>query len=165
MASPVATTAPMMCALLLRTRATNHVSRRVGLFDRVLAGYERSLDWALRHSRLVLSVFFAAIALNAVLFYVLPKGLFPQQDTGRMYVWLGADQNTSFEAMAAKLRQIMAIVQQDPAVQNVVGFTGANSGFGGSSNTGAIIVSLKPLSQRPSVDEVIAGLRPFRQWQ
>src|SRR5262249_17145453 len=69
------TSAPMMCALLLRPSAT--VSRRVSLFDRVLAGYERSLDWALRHSRVVLSVFFAAIALNAVLFYVVPKGLFP----------------------------------------------------------------------------------------
>jgi multidrug efflux pump len=149
------TTAPMMCALLLRPRATHDVSRRTSLFDRALAGYERSLDWALRHSRLVLSVFFAAIALNAVLFYVLPKGLFPQQDTGRMYVWLGADQNTSFEAMAAKLRQMMAIVQQDPAVENVVGFTG-----GGSSNTVTTIVSLKPLSQRPSADEVIARLRP-----
>jgi multidrug efflux pump len=153
------TTAPMMCALLLRTR-TPDVSRRVSLFDRVLAAYERSLDWALRHSRLVLSVFFAAIAVNAVLFHVVPKGLFPQQDTGRMYGWLQADQNTSFEAMAVKLRQMMAIVQQDPAVENVVGFTGANSGFGGSSNTGALIVSLKPLSQRVSVDEVLARLLP-----
>jgi multidrug efflux pump len=72
-----------------------------------------------------------------------------------MYVWLGADQNTSFEAMAVKLRQMMAIVQQDPAVENVVGFTG-----GGSSNTVTTTVSLKPLSQRPSVDEVIARLRP-----
>jgi multidrug efflux pump len=74
---------------------------------------------------------------------------------------MGADQNTSFEAMAVKLRQLMAILQQDPAVESVVGFTGANSGFGGSSSTGAIIVSLKPLSQRPSVDKVIARLWPL----
>ena len=78
------TTTPMMCALFLRTSPPRETPRRRGLFDRALAGYERSLDWALQHSRVVISIFFAAIVLNIVLFYIVPKGFFPEEDTGRM---------------------------------------------------------------------------------
>jgi multidrug efflux pump len=155
------TTTPMMCALILRPREPRDLPRRRGLFDRALAGYERSLGWALRHSRLVLCIFFAAIGLNILLFSVVPKGFFPQQDTGRLVGTLQADQSVSFQLMTQKLRQMMAIVQQDPAVENVVGYTGVGSGGGfGQINTGSVFVSLKPISQRPTVDEVIARLRP-----
>jgi multidrug efflux pump len=156
------TTTPMMCALLLRPRpAELERERRRSLFERVLAGYERSLVWALRHSRLVLVVFFVAIALNVFLFSVVPKGFFPQQDTGRLIGRLQADQSVSFQLMTQKLRQMMAIVQQDPAVEHVVGYTGVGSGGGfGQINTGSVFVSLKPISQRPPIDQVIARLRP-----
>ena len=154
------TTTPMMCALLLQTRPAQQAQRRGGLFERVRQGYGRTLSWALRHSSLLLLIFVGTICLNVALFVVVPKGLFPQQDTGRLFGWLQADQSISFQAMSAKLRRVMTIVQQDPAVENVVGFTGAGSGWGGSSNAASVSVSLKPLSQRLGVDQVIARLRP-----
>jgi len=155
------TTTPMMCALFLRTSPPRETPRRRGLFDRALAGYERSLSWALQHSRVVISIFFAAIVLNIVLFYIVPKGFFPEEDTGRMIGSLVADQSVSFQLMTQKLRQMMAIVQQDPAVEHVVGYTGVGSGGGfGQINTGSVFVSLKSIEQRPSMDQVIARLRP-----
>ena len=153
------TTTPMMCALLLRTRSPLEIGQRRGLFERTINGYERSLHWALCHKRLVLFTFFAAIGLNALLFYVVPKGFFPQQDTGRFFGFVLADQSSSFQAMTVKLRQMMAIVQHDPAVDNVVGFTGVSGGFGGSLNSGSVFGSLKPISQRLPIDQVIARLR------
>jgi multidrug efflux pump len=156
------TTTPMMCALFLRPRAPESgAPRRRSFFDRVLAGYERSLSWALRHSRLVLLIFIGAIVLNGFLFYVVPKGFFPEQDTGRLIGSLQADQSVSFQLMTQKLRQMMAIVQADPAVEHVVGYTGVGSGGGfGQINTGSVFVSLKPISERPSVNQVIGRLRP-----
>jgi multidrug efflux pump len=153
------TTTPMMCALFLKPRPAQQTQRRSGIFERVQRVYGRTLTWALHHSRLVLPIFVGTIGLNVALFIVVPKGFFPQQDTGRMFGQLQADQSISFQAMSVKLRRVMAIVQQDPAVENVVGFTGAGSGWGGSSNAGSVIVSLKPLSQRPGIDRVIARLR------
>ncbi len=155
------TTTPMMCALFLRTPQRPQPPRRRGLFDRVLAGYERSLGWALQHSRFVLLIFFGAIVLNVVLFDIVPKGFFPEEDTGRLIGSLQADQSVSFQLMTQKLRQMMAIVQADPAVEHVVGYTGVGSGGGfGQINTGSVFVSLKPIDQRPSIDQVIARLRP-----
>jgi multidrug efflux pump len=155
------TTTPMMCALLLRGSAPREAGQRDGLFDRLLAGYERSLGWALGHSRIVLMIFFAAIGLNIFLFYIVPKGFFPEEDTGRLVGTLQADQSVSFQLMTQKLRQMMAIVQADPAVEHVVGYTGVGSGGGfGQINTGSVFVSLKSLSERPSADLVMARLRP-----
>ena len=155
------TTTPMMCALFLRTPQPPQTPRRRGLFDRVLAGYEHSLAWALQHSRFVLFIFFGAIVLNVVLFAIVPKGFFPEEDTGRLIGSLQADQSVSFQLMTQKLRQMMAIVQADPAVEHVVGYTGVGSGGGfGQINTGSVFVSLKPIEQRPSMDQVIARLRP-----
>ncbi|MGH7160083.1 MAG: efflux RND transporter permease subunit, partial [Acetobacteraceae bacterium] len=155
------TTTPMMSALLLRARPPGEPRRRSWLFERVLSGYGRSLDWALRHSRLVFVVFLTAIALNGLLIYVIPKGYFPEEDTGRLIGALQADQSVSFHAMTQKLRQMMAIVQADPAVEHVVGYTGVGSGGGfGQINTGRVFVSLKPISERPPIDQVIARLRP-----
>ena len=109
---------------------------------------------------LVLLVLLVTVGLNVVLYVIVPKGFFPQQDTGRMMGGLQADQSISFQAMQGKLTQLMDIVQHDPAVQDVVGFTGAGGGGGGGqTNTGQVFVSLKPLSQRAGIDQVIAGLR------
>jgi multidrug efflux pump len=154
------TTTPMMCALLLRPRMTQQAPRRRTIFERALGAYERSLGWALRHSALVMLIFFSVFGLNILLFIIVPKGFFPQEDTGRLVGSLQADQSTSFQAMTQKLRQMMAIVQADPAVQTVVGYTGTGGGGFGQINTGSVFVSLKPISQRPSIDQVIARLRP-----
>ena len=130
------------------------------MFDRALSLYERTLAWSLRHGALVLLVLLVTVGLNIVLYVMVPKGFFPQQDTGRLTGSLQADQSISFQAMQGKLSQLMDIVQHDPAVQDVVGFTGAGGGGGGGqTNTGQVFVSLKPLSQRAGIDQVIAGLR------
>ena len=158
------TTTPMMCGLLLRARPASERERerRAGIFTHVRNFYAWSLTWALRHSALVLLIFIATICLNVELYIFVPKGFFPQQDTGRMVGSLEADQSISFQAMSRKLRQMMSIVQQDPAVQNVVGYTGVGSGGGYAQiNRGNVYVSLKPLSERKlTVDQVIARLRP-----
>jgi multidrug efflux pump len=155
------TTTPMMCGLLLRPRPATRQDE--GFFHHMRTAYAHSLTWALRHSRLVLILFIATICLNVELFIIVPKGFFPQQDTGRFVGSLQADQSISFQAMSEKLRQMMSIVQADPAVENVVGYTGVGSGGGGNAqiNTGNVFGSLKPLSQRnATVDQIIARLRP-----
>jgi multidrug efflux pump len=154
------TTTPMMCALFLRPRGREESSRRSTLFDRMLRGYERSLDKAFQHRRIVLGIFLSAVVLNVVLFIISPKGFFPTEDTGRLVGSLQADQSVSFQSMSKKLRQMMAIVQADPAVQTVVGYTGTGGGGFGTINTGSVFVSLVSISQRPPIDTVIARLRP-----
>ena len=149
------TTTPMMCALFLRSRPGH--PRRQTLFERALVVYERSLDWALRHSALVMLVLTTTVALNVALFVIIPKGFFPQVDTGRLIGGMQADQSISFQAMQKKLDQMVAIVQHNPAVENVVGFTG-QGGYGGT-NTGSVFVVLKPLGQRPPMEVVMAELR------
>ena len=155
------TTTPMMCALFLQTPPAREAGRRPGILERALRGYGHTLTWALRRRRLVLLIFVGTICLNVALYIVVPKGFFPQQDTGRLVGSLEADQSVSFQLMSQKLRQMMDIVQADPAVEHVVGYTGVGSGGGYSQiNKGNVFVSLKPLSQRVSVDQVIARLRP-----
>ncbi len=152
------TTTPMMCALLLRHRPRR--SPRKTLFDRALAVYERTLAWALRHGGLVMLVLLVAVIMNVVLFIVIPKGFFPEEDTGSMMGQIQADQSISFQLMRQKLDQMVAIVQQNHAVQNVVGFTGqGGGGGGGQTNTASVFITLKPLDQRPPVETVIAQLR------
>jgi multidrug efflux pump len=155
------TTTPMMSALFLRVNAADRpeASRRT-LFQRVHDFYRRTLSVALDHSLLVLLTLFGAVALNAWLIVIIPKSFFPEQDTGRMVASLVADQSISFNLMSQKLQEMMAIVQRDPAVEDVVGFTG--SGGGGASsqtNTGTAYVALKPLGERDGVDAVMARLR------
>jgi multidrug efflux pump len=155
------TTTPMLCALFLKADPARGPEGRPSLFERLRIGYGHTLTWALRHSRLVLAIFIATIGLNVYLFYVVPKGFFPQQDTGRIIGSLQADQSISFQAMSAKLKQMIDIVRADPAVDTVVGFTGAGSGGGFAQiNTGTVFVSLKPISQRVTAEEVITRLRP-----
>jgi multidrug efflux pump len=156
------TTTPMMCALFLRTRRPPQGERRPNLLERVRRGYAYTLTLALRHSGAILLVFIGSIFLTVALYIIVPKGFFPQQDTGRLIGSLQADQSISFQLMSQKLRQMASIVAQDPAVDHVAGFTGVGSGGGYAQiNTGTVFVSLKPLSQRDvSVDQVIARLRP-----
>jgi multidrug efflux pump len=157
------TLTPMMCSRLLRAaheRGTEKVARWKRWiergFDGIAHGYERSLTWALRHSALMLLVFIATVALNVYLYIIVPKGFFPQQDVGMMFGGIQADQSTSFQSMRDKLTEFVEIVRQDPAVQNVVAFTG-----GGQRNGGTMFVILKPLAERRvSADEVNARLRP-----
>ncbi len=154
------TTTPMMCALFLKPETRRAGPQRRSWFDRALSLYERSLAWSLGHGGLVMLVLLIAVVLNVVLYVIVPKGFFPQQDTGRLIGQIQADQSISFQAMQLKLAQLMDIVQHDPAVATVVGFTGAGGGGGGgSTNTGSVFVALKPLSQRAGIDRVMAGLR------
>ena len=156
------TTTPMMCALLLKDKSGNTPGKLYrwseGAFNFVLGRYEVMLAWALRHRPLTILILFATICVNVWLYVIVPKGFFPQQDTGRLIGAIQADQGISFQAMRGKLADFIDIVRKDPAVENVVGFSGGG-GFGGR-NTGAMFVSLKPLPVRKlSVDRVIARLR------
>jgi multidrug efflux pump len=153
------TTTPMMCARLLKRQGNEGHSRvyraSEWLFDATLRRYRRSLAWALDHARLTMLILLAALCLNVWLFAIVPKGFFPQQDTGRIVGGLQADQSISFQAMRDKLTQFITIVRKDPAVDSVVGFTG-----GGQTNSGFVFISLKPQSQRRlSADAVIGRLR------
>ena len=153
------TTTPMMCALLLRPQAERRPGRLQLLsgraFEAMLGGYRRSLDWALHHSRIMMLILIATVGFNIYLYTIIPKGFFPQQDTGRLMGFIQADQSISFQAMRGKLAAFVDIVQQDQAVDTVIGFTG-----GGQLNTGMMFVSLKPLSERNiSIDKVMARLR------
>ncbi|MGH6841090.1 MAG: efflux RND transporter permease subunit, partial [Methylocella sp.] len=151
------TLTPMMCARFLRRPPPEEFrQRRFDPFAKVLHGYERTLGWALRHGILVMLVLVATVGLNFVLFKLVPKGFFPQQDTSRLAGTIQADQAISFQAMRLKLAQLQAIVQADPAIASVKGFTGA----GRETNTGSIYIDLKPKAQRSeTADEVIARLR------
>jgi multidrug efflux pump len=152
-------TTPMMCALLLR-RDERHEQGRFHritewCFDAMLRGYRHTLGWALDHPRLILAILLTTVATNFYLYTIIPKGFFPQQDTGRINGGIQADQSISFQLMRQKLQQFVSIVQKDPEVEMVVGFTG-----GGQTNGGFVFLSLKPLSERKiSADLVIRRLR------
>ena len=153
------TTTPMMCARLLRHRPDHERSRLFHLSERIfrsmLAAYDRSLGAALRHPVLTLAILLATVVLNVHLFRIIPKGFFPQQDTGRIVGSIIADQSISFQLMRQKLVQFVTIVKADPAVASVVGFTG-----GSQTNSGFMFIALKPKSQRShSADEIIGRLR------
>ena len=159
------TTTPMMCARLIRRGEPQrqgrlfHASERA--FERVLDAYRRSLHWALENRGLVMLMLVATVALNGYLYVKIPKGFFPQQDTGRLIGGIQADQAISFQSMSSKLRQFVALVKADPAVESVVGFTGGGSQGGGQTNSGFMFASLKARAQRNvSADQVIARLRP-----
>jgi len=152
-------TTPMMCAVLLRSEV-GQVHGRIyqaseRFFERMLDIYRRSLTAALRHPATMMLILAVVLGLNFYLYDVIPKGFFPQQDTGRMIGIIQADQSISFQLMQQKLTQFVTILKQDPAIETAVGFTG-----GGQTNSGFMFVSLKPLSERKlSVDGVITRLR------
>ncbi len=158
------TTTPMMCARILGVPGEKRHGRLYRwseeVFQDLLHTYERMLAWVLNHSFVVLLILCGTVGLNIWLFTIIPKGFFPEQDTGRLMGFIQADQSISFQAMAEKFKQFTAIVQSDPAVQTVVGSTGAG-GRGGGTNSARLFVDLKPLGQRKETSQqVIARLRP-----
>ncbi len=153
------TTTPMMCARLLRSEKDRrhgrlyHASEKA--FAKMLRGYEVSLAWSLRHAPVMLVLLAATICLNVYLYAIVPKGFFPQQDTGRLVGNIQADQGISFQAMRTKVADFVTIVRQDPAVETVVAYTG-----GGQRNRAFMFVTLKPLKDRKvSADQVVARMR------
>jgi hydrophobe/amphiphile efflux-1 (HAE1) family protein len=155
------TATPMMCSVLLQKESKHgklyKASERV--FERILKVYETSLSWVLDRSMLALIVAIVTVALSVYLYIVIPKGFFPQQDTGRLNGSVVADQDISFQAMQVKIQTLAAIVKQDPAVDNVLAFSGG--GGGTTTNTGRVFIALKPLGQRSeTADQIITRLRP-----
>ena len=155
------TTTPTMCAKFLRASVA---SKKHGpiyrfsewAFDRTLAAYRRMLDWVLRHRPLTLAVTIATACLSVYLYVLVPKGFFPQQDTGRVMGSVQAAQDISFQAMREKMTQFVNIVMQDPAVNTVVAFAGGNTAY----NNGRMFITLKPTSERKiTADQVIGRLR------
>ncbi len=158
------TTTPMMCATILRPgKKREHgllfrTSERT--FNWMHRRYETSLRWALGHSRFMLLLIVITLVTNVVLFIVVPKGFFPEQDTGRIAGSIQAAQDTSFQAMRGKLLDIVDVIKTDPDVDYVTGFTGGGGGGGSTTNTGRMFISLKPFETRSvTAGQIIARLR------
>ncbi len=154
------TTTPMMCATLLksnRTRAHGRLYRlSEGIFEGMRRGYGRSLHWVLGHPRLIVTVVVFMIATNVALFLYIPKGFFPEQDTGRLGGSIQAEQDISFQAMKDKLAQVVETIQSDPDVVMVSGYTGGSA----TTNTARMFITLKPFENRKSTaPQVIARIR------
>jgi len=154
------TTTPTMCAKFLRPVTEERHGRiyRLGewIFDTVHSIYRHALGWVLRHQPLTLAVTVATACLSVYLYVIVPKGFFPQQDTGRIAGSVEAAQDISFDAMRAKMYQFVRLVMKDPAVETIVGFAGGNT----SANAGRMFITLKPIGERKiNADRVIARLR------
>jgi multidrug efflux pump len=155
------TTTPMMCAHLLKHERKEDHGQLYRLtdqfFDWILSLYRRSLHWVLDNPGLTLTVLFLVIVLNVVIVLRIPKGFFPQQDTGILAGGVQGPQDSSFPAMNDSIRTIATVIKSDPAVQNVVAFTGGQ----GATNTGFIFISLKPLNVRKiGAPDIINRIRP-----
>ena len=155
------TTTPMMCAYLLKNERTETHGRiftaSEKFFEWVLSLYRGSLRWVLDHPTPMLVVLFLTIALNGVLIVKIPKGFFPQEDTGAITGAVRGPQDASFPAMNDSIQKIVAVIEKDPAVANVIAFTGGN----GATNTGSLYIALKPLAARDaSAAQIINRLRP-----
>jgi len=149
---------PMMCAWLLTPSAERHEGA-VGAasergFSWIHRGYERSLDWVLDHQPLTLAITLATMAATAYLYVLVPKGFFPQQDTGRLNGTIQADQDTSFQAMQARVAQFVSIVERDPDVAAVLAYVGG----GGTVSNARMFVNLKD-DRKSGADDIIARLR------
>ena len=154
------TTTPTMCAKFLKPLGEEkhgrlyHLSERG--FDAILRWYRGGLGWVLRHQFATLCVTVLTACLSVYLYIIVPKGFFPQQDTGRLSGSVQAAQDISFGAMRSKMVQFVDIVMQDPAIENVMGFAGGNTAM----NQGRMFITLKPLSERRvSADQVVNRLR------
>jgi hydrophobe/amphiphile efflux-1 (HAE1) family protein len=158
------TLTPVMCSRFL-TRESQHGSNFISrwsewVFDRLVGGYDRGLKWVFRHQPLMLALTLALIVVTGVLYVKIPKGFFPEQDTGFIFGQAQARQDTSFAAIAGIEHQFADIVAADPAVSGVVGFAGATGG-NSAENTARLFIQLKPLSERgASAQQVIQRLRP-----
>jgi hydrophobe/amphiphile efflux-1 (HAE1) family protein len=157
------TLTPMMCALFLageQHQAPGRVSRAFErVFDWMLAGYDRGLNWVFRHQFITLMSTISLIVLTGFLYYVIPKGFLPLQDTGFLFGELEARQDISFEAMSKLENQTATIIMQNPAVSGLVGFAGATGG-NSSENTARIFIQLKPFAERDGIQDVMRQLRP-----
>jgi multidrug efflux pump len=154
------TTTPMMCSLLLRPAKKEAPGRLArwseSAFTGLRRGYERSLAFVLLYPFPMLLIFITTVGINVWLYTIVPKGFFPQQDTGRLIGFVRADQSISFQAMRDKLNSLTGIVQKDPAVESVTAFTGG----GGQRNTAQMFIALKPLKQgREPIDTVLTRMR------
>jgi len=154
------TTTPMMCAKLLRPLESEKHGRLYraseGAFNSLLKNYGTALRWVLRHQALVLLITIGTACLSVYLYVIVPKGFFPQQDTGRLAGSIQAEQDISFQAIRQKMNDYVAIIMKDPAVDTVTAFVGG----GGTANTGRMFIMLKPLGERKvSADQVIGRLR------
>jgi multidrug efflux pump len=158
------TTTPMMCAMLLKPEKSfvhNRLCRvSEGVFNRMRDHYDVTLRWALRHSRFMLGITVATVIVNICLFFVVPKGFFPETDTGRIRGVIQAEQDISFQAMRAKLATVINIIKEDPDVEYAAGFTGGGGGGGSAANTASMFISLKPFEQRTTgMSELMSRLR------
>ncbi len=156
------TTTPMMCSRLL-AQGKGHgklFQASENVFEWILKVYEHSLTWVLRNSLLTLLIAILTLCLNIYLFIKIPKGFFPEQDTGRMSGNIMGEQDTSFQAMKRRMVRLIDIAGSDPGISTVTGFTGG--GGGTTTNTGRVFISLKPLNERHGVtaQQIIARLRP-----
>ena len=155
------TTTPTMCAHLLKEHKKEEQSRfyraSEKAFESILSFYRSSLTWVLDNPGLTLVVLILTVALNVYLIFKIPKGFFPQQDTGAIVGGLQGPQDASFNVMNNSVQKLVAVIKADPAVENIIGFTGGN----GATNTGFLYAALKPLNERKvSASEVINRLRP-----
>jgi multidrug efflux pump len=160
------TTTPMLCARFLKPRDESRHGRLYRFFENgfqwVHHEYNAALRWVLRHQWITLGVAVGCALLNVYLFKIVPKGFFPQQDTGRLGGRTRAAQDISFPAMAVKQKQLAQMVLDDPSVQTATAFVGGMGPGGGGTNVGFMFIALKPVSERPghvSADQVINGLR------
>jgi multidrug efflux pump len=156
------TATPSMCAHLLRQHESHGWMYRTSerAFNAVVRFYGRTLATVLRFPAITLAVLLATIGLNVYLYIHVSKGFFPQQDNGRIMGSIQADQDTSFQAMDGILRRMIGVIQTDPAVDTVMGFTGGGGPRGGAMNTAQMFMTLKPPAVRKiSADLVIARLR------
>ncbi|MEO5359396.1 MAG: multidrug efflux RND transporter permease subunit [Nitrospirota bacterium] len=162
------TTTPMMCATILEGPKNPNNSLKhgflyrisEGFFNQILRLYERSLNAALRHSFLMLCLTILTALTSIYMFISIPKGFFPEQDTGRIAGSIQAAQDTSFQSMKGKVERIVDIIKKDPDVEHVIGFTGGGGGGGATTNTGRMFISLRPFELRKaSAQEVIKRLR------
>ncbi|HYY31339.1 MAG TPA: efflux RND transporter permease subunit [Chthoniobacterales bacterium] len=155
------TATPTMCAYILKDERTRKHGRiykaSERAFDGLLSLYRHSLEWVLANPTITLIVLFLTMALNVVMVVKMPKGFFPQQDTGAIVGGVQGPQDSSFPAMNASIQQISSVIKSDPAVANVIAFTGG----GGATNTGFVYVALKPLAERKvGAAAIINRLRP-----
>ncbi|MDO9048463.1 MAG: MdtB/MuxB family multidrug efflux RND transporter permease subunit [Methylobacter sp.] len=156
------TLTPMMCAKLLHPKSEHADAEKPGddWFDKLIAGYGRSLEWVMQRQALTLSVFFATAALTVALYVFIPKGFFPIQDTGIIQGFSEASQNVSFPAMAEHQQKLAALLLEDPAVDSLSSFIGVD-GINTTPNAGRFLINLKPQAERKlSATEVIARLKP-----
>ena len=152
------TLTPMLCAIMLRPEQHDGTHAEQGdgrFFTRLLAWYEEKLDWVLQHQSLTLAVAVGTLVLTVLLYIGVPKGFFPVQDTGVIQGMAEAPQDTSFEAMAGRQRQLADLILQDPAVESVVFFVGVD-GVNQSMGTSRLSVELKPLEDRDARAPAIA---------